>query len=820
MHSGYHTHSTLKATTIRGEKGTKIEFWSLYDKEKKENITAAEAQKRGEGMSQEEYMKRFRPVSNTWTVFNAAQIEDIEPYIPERYEFSKTQLLTARDTLINNMNVEFSEGGNQAYYSPRQDRVVLPEMDKFKSEYGYMATLLHECAHATGAPNRLNREMNDAFGTPGYAREELRAEIASAFTAQITGIQYEQNNFMENHKAYIQNWIETLENHPNELFAAIKEGEKISDYLIEKGEFLKEREAVYELTMKNSENIVAYSHVKETDKGYEYSIYNANYKLMDNGQGIRNDPHVSMEEVAADSLGVEGIKSHKIDLQDFRQNSQKLASLNSSWEALNALNPETIESLTMQWAKEKLEWMGYDEVNIAAAKIYGSVSKGRQNRESGIDVILQYDGNISEDALFHLLNQEEFKIFNIPVDINPITPDKSGTIEEFLKKNSQYQREEKKPAKTLKETYKEYVQDHHDMLQKIKTGKEILVINAFAGPGAGKSVSCMDICSELKKRGYNAEYVQEYAKELLYEHDMEMLDGQEIHQFEMLKEQVRRMDRLYQDVDFIVTDSPVFLNLIYNNNPTPEYKEMIDSIFSHYNNFSYFVERDAAHFQKEGRLQNLQQSMEKDSEIKKMLEDHDVYFKSYPHNRIMKIVDNAIVTFNRINQPSPVIDVLNKKGIEITEYKFENQYVEFKTKVNDKEYTGLFRIHDPSQGADMKMVMFVHQDEEPKLTENWNNIEKYMKEITSKKHEQILKNKIQMVREMKDELGLPESMRVTTKDGCVSKDLLVAKYQQMQMEKQINLNSKTLMPNQIKQYMKENTKDVAKAPRKTPTLEM
>lgn len=863
-----------------GEKGTKIEFWSLYDREKKEKVTSAEAEKRGEHLSQKQYLERFRPVSNTYTVFNGEQIEGIEPYIPTTYKLSEAQLLSARNTLITNMDVGFEEGGDQAFYSPGQDKVVLPEIKKFESEYGYMSTLLHECAHASGAPNRLNREMNDAFGTPGYAREELRAEIASAFTAQTTGIQYKQNEFMENHKAYVQSWINTLENHPNELFAAIKDAEKISDYLIEKGEFLKEREAVYELTMKDSENVVAYSHVKETDSGYEYALYNANGVEMDHGKGITDTPHMSLEDVATDSLGVEGITSRKVNLQEFMQNAQTLADLNNSWEAINKLNPETIENIAMQWANEKLEWMGYDDINITRVKMYGSASKGTQNIHSDIDILLQYEGNIAEDTLFNLLNKDGLKIFNIPVDINPITSEKSGTIEEYLQRNGEYQNTGKEIAKTPKEIYKEYMEIHQAKLQEMSTGKEVLVINAFAGPGAGKSVSCMDICSELKKRGYNAEYVQEYAKELVYEHNMEMLDGSEAHQFAILKEQVHRMDRLYQDVDFIVTDSPVLLNAIYNSNPTPEYNEMIDTIFSHYNNFSYFVERDTSHFQEEGRIHNLQQSLEKDNEVKNMLKDHDVYFGTYPHNRIMKVVDNSIVTFNRLNQEAPTIDVLNKKGIDITRYKFEDKYVEFKAKVHDKEYTGLFRIHDPEQGADMKLVMFVHQDGEPKLTENWNDIERHMQEITTKKHEQILQEEnnkyiqigsdmaqnlfredisiyhkdnnvfkevtdiednkeqlyakkediksfqkyqgqLQMVREMEDELDLPEAMRVTTKDGCVSKELLQMKYQQLVSEKQMNLN-KGLAPNQIRQYMKENTKGVSKSPHRTkaPAMEM
>lgn len=100
------------------------------------------------------------------------------------------------------------------------------------------ATFLHESAHASGAKHRLNRDLSGRFGSESYAKEELRAEIASAFTASATGIKYEQSPTMENHAAYIQNWIKVLENNPNELFAAIKDAEKISDYLLEKGELI------------------------------------------------------------------------------------------------------------------------------------------------------------------------------------------------------------------------------------------------------------------------------------------------------------------------------------------------------------------------------------------------------------------------------------------------------------------------------------------------------------------------------------------------------------------------------------------------------
>ena len=94
-----------------------------------------------------------------------------------------------------------------------------------------------------------------------------------------------------------------------------------------------------------------------------------------------------------------------------------------------------------------------------------------------------------------------------------------------------------------------------------------IVINAFGGPGSGKTTACLDITSMLKKRGFKAEYVQKYAKELIWDKNFEMLDGSEKNQKIILKEQQKRMDKLMGKVDFIVTDAPLLLNTIYLNSP-------------------------------------------------------------------------------------------------------------------------------------------------------------------------------------------------------------------------------------------------------------
>lgn len=197
--------------------------------------------------------------------------------------------------------------------------------------------------------------------------------------------------------------------------------------------------------------------------------------------------------------------------------------------------------------------------------------------------------------------------------------------------------------------YEKFAQMHKESMDAKEVNRIPIVINAFGGPGSGKSVSCMDICQQLKKLGYNAEYVQEYAKELVYAEDWEQLDGSPNHQFEVLQEQLARVDRLYGKVDFIVTDSPILLNGVYNKELTPEYDQMVTSLYNDFENFTYFVERDASSYQQEGRIQNLEESQKIDQEIKDLLTEKNIYFGTYNHETIDKVVNNSIATYNRIN---------------------------------------------------------------------------------------------------------------------------------------------------------------------------
>ncbi len=287
--------------------------------------------------------------------------------------------------------------------------------------------------------------------------------------------------------------------------------------------------------------------------------------------------------------------------------------------------------------------------------------------------------------LYHLSNnymQGSIETKMIGNDVVKVTDSTGGTEYFSMDENDAINRSDKLDMETLNSDMSEYVFFHTDTVDvpQAQHDRQTLVVSAFGGPGSGKTVACMDICQQLKKRGYNAEYVSEVAKDYVYDENYEMLDGSAEHQYDMLQEQLKRVDRYMGKVDFVVTDSPVLLNGIYNRQLTPEYEHQILQLHEQYNNFVFFVNRDESHFQMEGRIHDLEESMEKDEQIRALLDKNKIYYGTYEHKTVDKIVDNSIHTLNRIRNQHE-----NKLIQEfISKYYLDNSIgVE---KVNDREY--------------------------------------------------------------------------------------------------------------------------------------
>ena len=122
----------------------------------------------------------------------------------------------------------FPDQGDRAFYRPATDRIHLPERDSFKSADTYYTTALHEPGHWTGHPSRLDRDLAHPFGSIGYAKEELRAEIVSLMVGDRLGIGHEPGQ----HAAYVKSWVHVLKEDPKEILRASRDADEIAGYVL------------------------------------------------------------------------------------------------------------------------------------------------------------------------------------------------------------------------------------------------------------------------------------------------------------------------------------------------------------------------------------------------------------------------------------------------------------------------------------------------------------------------------------------------------------------------------------------------------------
>ena len=185
----------------KGEKGAPIFFWKICDRGDQDDETGPDTEKSS---------RRF--VARYYTVFNVEQCDGIE--YPRAQPTSRDNPPVERcDQLVAGYAAgpEIRHGGQIASYSPIGDVVRMPERNAFHTPEAYYSTLFHELTHSTGHPQRLARftpdEAPPPFGTPDYSREELVAELGSAFLSAQAGI---SNVTLENSAAYIAGWLRVL----------------------------------------------------------------------------------------------------------------------------------------------------------------------------------------------------------------------------------------------------------------------------------------------------------------------------------------------------------------------------------------------------------------------------------------------------------------------------------------------------------------------------------------------------------------------------------------------------------------------------------
>ena len=255
----YMTHGQIHkegAIVQKGEKAVPVFKWgfSIKDKDGKK-VTEEEFNNMTDDEKKE--CKR-RPFLRIYPEFNIDQTNmsevNKEKYDAVVSQFRKTDAPTITDGMYVNKaidrmmekqewvcKIQYDKEEQGAYYSPAKDIVVLPTKAQFrihpddpeecfKDGQEYYGTALHEMAHSTGHPSRLDRLKPAAFGSPEYAKEELVAELTSAMVGNTLGF---DRRISDNNVAYLQNWTSALRKEPKFIVSVMADVNKASRIIIE-----------------------------------------------------------------------------------------------------------------------------------------------------------------------------------------------------------------------------------------------------------------------------------------------------------------------------------------------------------------------------------------------------------------------------------------------------------------------------------------------------------------------------------------------------------------------------------------------------------
>ena len=167
------------------------------------------------------------PVLRMFCVFHASQIDGV-PALTAPASKAVVERIEDAEIILRASGVPIRIGGDRAFYSPAADFIALPPDEAFESPAMRASVALHEIAHASGHPSRLNRDLSGQFGSSAYSREELRAEFASLLVGSEVGLPTD----IPNHASYLQSWLEVLKQDKREFFHAAAEAQRIADYIL------------------------------------------------------------------------------------------------------------------------------------------------------------------------------------------------------------------------------------------------------------------------------------------------------------------------------------------------------------------------------------------------------------------------------------------------------------------------------------------------------------------------------------------------------------------------------------------------------------
>ena len=214
--------SNLKGKIKKNAKSTIIVFWKFLEiKELDKNTNLME--------------KKSIPLLRYYRVFNTEQCELPEGTVPEYLEIHENDKLDICESIVDNYKDKPSIKNDNAYiafYNRIKDFINIPSIELFDDSYKYYSTLFHELIHSTGYKDRLNRDSItnlDNYASDLYSKEELVAEIGSAYLCTFAGI---DNRTVKNSAAYIKGWLDVLKNDNKFLISAGCKSQKAFEYIL------------------------------------------------------------------------------------------------------------------------------------------------------------------------------------------------------------------------------------------------------------------------------------------------------------------------------------------------------------------------------------------------------------------------------------------------------------------------------------------------------------------------------------------------------------------------------------------------------------
>ena len=253
---GYMTYLTISkegAHVLKGATSMPVIYWDLSIKDQNGHRIAIDDFRK---MSQAEQQQMdIHPFLKAYNVFNLDQTNYAEVH-KDKYDqivarFQGIQLRDekgmyenpALDKMLKEQTwicpIQYDKLENGAYYSPREDKVVIPTKAQFnisptkdgifKDGMEYYSNLLHECSHST-APH-VHRETGGRFGDAKYAKEELVAELSAALVGNAIGF---DKRILDNNAAYVDGWLDALREEPQFIISVMADVSKASNLIMEK----------------------------------------------------------------------------------------------------------------------------------------------------------------------------------------------------------------------------------------------------------------------------------------------------------------------------------------------------------------------------------------------------------------------------------------------------------------------------------------------------------------------------------------------------------------------------------------------------------